>query len=375
MSAELDRIEQMIDSAESYAIMFGVSGGDVKSQLSAARNNYRLLLKAVHPDRVDMDARDKATDLTAKLNKLYEEAQAAIQAGTLHVRRSNSSAVFSSAKYQYRVTEKFTKYNDMAECFLATAGSGTGELSGFVKVARTPADNELLATEAEVLKKICDGSDAKREVFFPTLLDSFGMKIGTKRLRANTLANLDGFYNLEQVRERYVNGVQDLDMAWMWRRVLWTLDYAHTKGVVHGAVLPQHVMLQPAQHGIVLVDWCYASPKRGKDHQPLKAVVGRQRAWYPKYVFDKQPAMPALDIAMGARTMVYIVGGDPETGKMPPGVKLEFARYFAGILAREGDTKLRVPEVAVEFDAILERLRGPYFPRKFRPFDMGSSNK
>jgi hypothetical protein len=176
--------------------MFGVSGGDVKSQLSAARNNYRLLLKAVHPDRVDMDARDKATDLTAKLNKLYEEAQAAIQAGTLHVRRSNSSAVFSSAKYQYRVTEKFTKYNDMAECFLATAGSGTGELSGFVKVARTPADNELLATEAEVLKKICDGSDAKREVFFPTLLDSFGMKIGTKRLRANTLAShVDSTWN------------------------------------------------------------------------------------------------------------------------------------------------------------------------------------
>ena len=48
--------------------------------------------------------------------------------------------------------------------FLATAGGGTGELSGFVKVARTPADNELFATEAEVLKKICDGSDAKREV-------------------------------------------------------------------------------------------------------------------------------------------------------------------------------------------------------------------
>ena len=93
---------------------------------------------------------------------------------------------------------------------------------------------------------------------------------------------------------------------WMWRRGVVDAGLRTTKGVVHGAVLPQHVMLQTGSAGLCWWIGAMLRQKRGKGfHQPLKAVVGRQRAWCPKYVFDKQPAMPALDIYRCANDGLY----------------------------------------------------------------------
>ena len=55
-------------------------------------------------------------------------------------------------------------------------------------------------------------------------------------------------------------GVDPRDAAWMWRRLLVALGFAHRAGVLHGAVLPEHVLIHPGEHGLVLVDWCYSVP-------------------------------------------------------------------------------------------------------------------
>ena len=45
----------------------------------------------------------------------------------------------------------------------------------------------------------------------------------------------------------------------MWRRLLTALGWAHRARLVHGAVFPEHVLIHPELHGLVLVDWCYAT--------------------------------------------------------------------------------------------------------------------
>jgi serine/threonine protein kinase len=263
-------------------------------------------------------------------------------------------------------------------CSLYTAVSvmkGGGEKQSISKVAELAADSDLMQAEAKVLQRLRGSEgDPKRHAFVPELLDSFAYSEKGKPTRhMNVLVSLDGFYNLRQVREAYPSGVHPLDVAWMWRRLLVALDYAHGLDIVHGAVLPQHVMLLPDQHGLVLVDWCYAATADGDGKfPPIKAIVQQYRPWYTSEVLNKQPPSPATDLAMAARCMIELMGGDPVTGTLPEAlVPKPFRAYFKGCLtAKQSARPNDAWELLGEFDKLLERIGEPYFPRRFRPFAM-----
>jgi hypothetical protein len=57
---------------------------------------------------------------------------------------------------------------------------------------------------------------------------------------------------------------------------------ATTAGLVHGAVLPEHVLIQPDEHGLVLIDWCYSVPLTPST--PLRAPVTARAGLYPPEV-------------------------------------------------------------------------------------------
>jgi hypothetical protein len=127
-------------------------------------------------------------------------------------------------------------------------------------------------------------------------------------------------------------------------------------------------------YGVVLVDWCYASQadNSGK-YEPIKAIVSNYQDWYPKEVTSKEAPSPATDIFMAAKTMIYLMGGDPNTGNYPEDTKVPrpMRAFFKGCLqsqiaARPGDAW----ELLAEFDELLEYMGAPYYPRRFRPFTM-----
>src|SRR5439155_20075146 len=94
----------------------------------------------------------------------------------------------------------------------------------------------------------------------PRLVESFRHRdpgSGAGR-RVTVVAAAEGLRSLAEVRAAYPDGVDGRDAVWMWRRLLVALGLAHRAGVVHGAVVDDHVLIQPAQHGVVLVDRCYA---------------------------------------------------------------------------------------------------------------------
>ena len=142
----------------------------------------------------------------------------------------------------------------------------------------------------------------------------------------------------------------------MWRRLLVAVGAAHRAGVIHGAVLPEHVMIHPAEHGLVLVDWCYScAAPAGR----LRAVVRRYLRWYPPEVLAGHPAGPGLDIWLATRCMTELIGGQI------PARMATFARgcLLASPHRRPQDAWL----LLAEFDELLERLYGP---RTYRPFAM-----
>jgi serine/threonine protein kinase len=139
----------------------------------------------------------------------------------------------------------------------------------------------------------------------------------------------------------------------MWRRLLVAIGAAHRAGVIHGAVLPEHVLIHPAEHGLVLIDWCYS----GQPGQPLPAIVARYCDWYPPEILARRPAGPDIDIWLATSCITEL------TGNRMPARLAAFCRgcQLASPARRPQDSW----QLLAELDDLLGRLYGP---RKFRPF-------
>lgn len=102
-----------------------------------------------------------------------------------------------------------------------------------------------------------------------------------------------GFWgSLAEVQRAHPHGVQDERHAvWIWRRLLEVLGYVHGAGWTHGDVSPEHALVHPGDHGVLLVGWSRA--RQGGD-------IARdlmQSAWTVRALLhgtdDAEPAMSA----------------------------------------------------------------------------------
>jgi hypothetical protein len=229
---------------------------------------------------------------------------------------------------------------------------------GLLKLARDPADNDLLDREAAALTRLNAARDPRFQPYVPALIDRQRHQDPATRVerRANLIGRLDGFVTLADVHAAYPGGVDPRDAAWMWRRLLVALGFAHRTGVIHAAVIPDHVLIHPAEHGLVLVDWCYAITSPGG---LAAAVPARYADWYPAEIRGRQAPGPDLDIWLASRCMTDLMGD-----LAPP----QLAAFTRGCkLPSPGSRPRDAWRLLGELDAVLERLYGR---RKFRPFAM-----
>ena len=227
-----------------------------------------------------------------------------------------------------------------------------------LKIVRDPADNDLMRREAMALNRLRERVSRAFGAYFPALVQArrqIDPRSGIKR-HVNLIGRLDGFRSLAEVRTAFPAGLDPRDAAWMWRRLLVAVGAAHRAGVIHGAVLPEHVLIHPAEHGLVLVDWCYSVPAPAGR---IRAVVQRYRDWYPPEVLAGEQAGPDLDIWLATRCMTELTGG------LMPAPMAAFARGC--LLASPGRRPDDAWRLLAEFDELLERLYGP---RTFRPLAM-----
>ncbi|EFC79583.1 hypothetical protein [Parafrankia sp. EUN1f] len=283
-----------------------------------------------------------------------------------------------------------------AEC--RETASGTRR-TGLLKVPRSAADNDLMEREAAALTRLARAGDRRFAAYAPRLVESFlhtpatgGGQCSAPRRRVNVLERLDGFQPLTRVHAAYPQGVDPRDAAWMWRRLLVALGYAHRAGVLHGAVVPDHVLIHPEKHGLVLVDWCYsvirepdtapavgpaagsvAGSAAGPDNGPaagtadaaarVPAVVPRFAPMYPPEVAARRRPDEATDIYLATRCMTYLIG---------PGLPARLRAFARGCtlpaVARRPHDAWRL---LTELDDVLERLYGP---RRFRPFHLPAAD-
>lgn len=313
----------------------------------AAKKLYRKLSHITHPDVAEVDGAEAVFTRLSALWASYTGSGASDGRFTITTRKRAYAA--SGALYRSAI----------ATIYPCVWMDGVDEAHGMMKIPRSPRDNDLMEAEARSLKLLAEG-DERYHPFVPQLVESFRHRDRTTKIerRINVTESLiPGFVSLMDVHNAYPRGVDPRDVAWMWRRLLTALGYAHECGVVHGAVMPENVLVHPEKHGLVLIDWTYSVPMK----TPLKAmmkVTGR-RLWYPPEVEEKEPATQATDIAVASRTMGWLMG------ERTPGVFRSFIRGCT--LDSEAMRPHDAWALLREFDDLLERLYGP---RKFREFKM-----
>jgi hypothetical protein len=72
-------------------------------------------------------------------------------------------------------------------------------------------------------------------------------------------------FTMVEARRQYPDGVDPRAVVWMWNRVLDQLACLQEVGFSHNAIAPEHLLLHPRDHGVVLCGWSEAARGSGQD--------------------------------------------------------------------------------------------------------------
>ncbi|NMO15443.1 hypothetical protein HPC49_33785 [Pyxidicoccus fallax] len=230
-----------------------------------------------------------------------------------------------------RVTVAGTRYvllgrlgrGDGSDVFLARRDGRITEMV-VLKVVRALSDADLVAREYDVLEAL-HRLDTQGAEHFTRLLPQPVARgevkdpVGVSRAAAVYRWQSGFQHSLTDVREAYPDGVDPRAAVWMWKRLLEVLGFVHRSGYIHGAVLPPHVLVHPRDHGVMLVGWSSAVTFDG-DRGRLPSTSASHRAFYPAAEWRGVAPGPTTDLIMAARTIAWVLGGDPATGSTPTSV-------------------------------------------------------
>jgi hypothetical protein len=249
--------------------------------------------------------------------------------------------------------------------------AGFGEVEGVFKIARDARNNAYVAREAEVLRRLQGVDAAKRfGAFLPAVEAVVGVADAgavaprqgvVLRMHEEIRSPADELYTLAEVKDYHEGGLEGRDVAWIWRRLLSVLGFAHSVDVIHGAVLPMHVMIEPREHKLVLIDWCCAVEQAKEATRPVTVLNAGYVEWYKRQGATRQRPTVALDVGLGARCMIELLGGDPVKGECPAGVEPGLARHLQRCLG--GATGVDAWKLLNDFDRLIEVMWGK---REFR---------
>jgi serine/threonine protein kinase len=241
--------------------------------------------------------------------------------------------------------------------------AGDSEVPGLIKIANSSGDEDLTENEGRILSYLFPET-AKDEKFYRYLPRQIIEHFVSQGRSAKILTFLTDYITLETILKAYPAGIDYRDLAWMLKRTLAGLGFVHGKGVIHGAVLPPHIMIHPVGHGAKIIDWCYAV--RPEERRSIPAYVATWKDYYPPEVFAKRLPTPATDIFMVAKICVALLGGNTTTNQIPEHVPVEI-RDMLGRCLREksAERPSSAWDLHDDFDQILQAKVGK---PKYRPF-------
>jgi len=258
------------------------------------------------------------------LSDLYRLAQEKIRQGNYgevvsvnRIADKNIIAIVEGQKHVYFLKKLLTE-GDIASVYRAeyTAEDGTAKCV-CLKIIKNIDDNEFLENERQILGNL-------KHVSLPNIVEAFELGDG----RAVTVLSFVEGYNFHELRNmtKHSEGLDNPNyhLGWILERQLAVLGYLHSQGVVHGSVEPAHLIVQPENHNVVLMDFCWAK-KEPSDQDHIKIA---QEYYSPPEIYNKAKPHPSMDIYGVGKSAIYLIGGDPEYSVIPDRVHSMYKHFL-----------------------------------------------
>lgn len=383
MLSDLKAIEHVLGTAKCPEDVFGALGGARPADKRAAlKKIYHHMVLVVHPDHYNGHHEEAvlAGMIFAKLTEWTKKAEAKIDLGSYGDNRPHEPEpaapkmppqVIQTPKRKYIVTDLIAD-GDLAQIYRCSYEEDGAEKQAAFKIASSAGDNDFMENETRVLSTMYAKKQPEERFYryLPKPIDSFALRAGRGApRRVNVIQLAEGFVPLSDVMKAYPKGLDYRDVVWMFKRSLAGLWYVHRqKLVVHGAVLPTHILIHPTGHGAKIVDWCYAVQDWPNKKVFIKAISKAHRAYYAPEILAKKPVTPQSDLYMLGKIVVALLGGDLATNRMPDSIPKPMRTFISSLLienqSRRPDDAGKLHE---EFDALLTSVVGK---PKYRPLEM-----
>ena len=211
---------------------------------------------------------------------------------------ASGSRVVSVENQRYRILAPLGGGVD-SEVFLAQRISPFPERVT-LKLARTTTPAGALARKATILQALQQIAIPGASYFSQRLpqvvsvgaaTDCFAASPGAEAL---VLRHPVGFWgSMADVLRYQPDGIDPRHAVWIWRRMLEVLAYIHDAGWMHGDILPEHMLVQPKDHGILLIGWSRARKAAAQD----QARDLQQTAWSLRCLLARQADLANRDQA------------------------------------------------------------------------------
>jgi serine/threonine protein kinase len=356
--AELSRLQVLVTGANSPADLFG----DAVLQADALEREYVRLAQIADPQRFrgDPHAQSAARWILTRLFELHQQARTALGAGG----EDSGEAMVPAGQANFVVTTPRGSYRadathaDGDYCTIYRGRATVGEDAGIevaIKVTCEPSDNDLLLDEARALR-LLENVQSPQHKHLPPFIDQFQTTDGRAGL---VLGFLNG-YTLPTIRARYREGLPGQHAAWILSRLLSVLGFAHSQGIIHGNIEPAHILVQPPDHNVILLDWSYSIVSPAETGQGFKVHNPEYSA---KEVAERKPPLTSSDLYSVGKCMIMLLGGDLRDDSLPTSVDDRLARFVQYFVR---DSPLQRPRDAWEMYEKLKQLREEiYGPHQF----------
>ena len=172
-----------------------------------------------------------------------------------------------------------------------------------IKLSSAPTAAAHYAREAQVLREL-QASGGAFSHRFPGVVAVGAVEEGDNARCALVLRHPNGYWgSLAALSEHFSRGIDPRHAVWIWRRMLEVLSFVHRYGWSHGDVRPEHALVHPQDHGVLLIGW--GSAQKGAD--------AKERG---------------KDLLRSARVVIVLLSGAGGSGAVPTQVPTELAELL-----------------------------------------------
>lgn len=357
VTTELQEVEKLVKEAVYFKDVFG-------EDPSRMRSRFLSLMMQCHPDR-NTGNEQMAADIMGEVTQWYGVAEAAVKQKKLNIGRDylpGKEPVVLDGKYRQ---VELLAVGDVADVHLGHTPR-FHDRSILIKAARYPKDNDMLVAEQRSLKLVRTKMETRSSEWLATVPQIFDSILigGSLQRRVNIVEYFPGFLTVKEIKERGTV-IDGRTLTWMWKRILVLLDWVYRSGVIHGAILPPHVMFFPdnmypgdggayvlrrrdeRQHAIRLIDWCYSIEHDARTK--LKSWVPEYEGLYAPEIIKKEPLGPTTDMYMAAKTLLWMVDyKNPKSPLIPKSIMDSL------LVCARSDPSQRPKNASEHFEAFLK---------------------